>query len=91
MAVLAAIGLTGEFRHRAVTATFLATSHRGRVVVAKLVTYGLVGAGYAIACTAVVAAIALPWLSAKGIHVSCQTTACQAPWWAGSSRSRCSA
>lgn len=70
VAVLAAIGLTGEFRHRTVTATFLATPHRGRVVVAKLVTYGLVGAGYAIACTAVVAMIALPWLSAKGIHVS---------------------
>jgi ABC-2 type transport system permease protein len=69
-AVLAAIGLTGEFRHKTATATFLATPHRGRVVVAKLVTYGLVGAGYGLACTAVVVAIALPWVSAKGSHVS---------------------
>jgi hypothetical protein len=69
-AVLGAIGLTGEFRHRTVTATFLATPHRGRVVAAKLVTYGLVGAGYGLACTALVAAIAVPWLSAKGIQVA---------------------
>jgi len=70
VAVLAAIGLTGEFRHRTATATFLATPHRGRVVLAKLVTYGLVGAGYALVCIAVIVTIALPWLAAKDIDVS---------------------
>jgi hypothetical protein len=69
-AVLGVIGLTGEFRHRTAGATFLATPHRGRVVVAKLVAYALVGAGYGVASTAVVAAIALTWLPAKGIDVS---------------------
>jgi ABC-2 type transport system permease protein len=69
LAVLAAIGLTGEFRHHTATATFLATPHRGRVVLAKLVTYGLVGVGYALASIATTAAIALPWLAAKGIQV----------------------
>ena len=70
VAVLAAIGLTGEFRHRTATATFLTTPHRGRVVVAKLVMYGLVGICYAVICLGVVTAIALPWLATKGIAVS---------------------
>jgi ABC-2 type transport system permease protein len=70
LAVLAAIGLTGEFRHHTATTTFLATPRRGRVVLAKLVTYGLVGVGYAIACITTIVAIALPWLAAKDIRVS---------------------
>jgi ABC-2 type transport system permease protein len=65
--VLGAVGLTGEFRHR--TATFLATPQRGRVVTAKLVTHGVVGAGYGLAGALVTAAVALPWLAAKDIHV----------------------
>ncbi len=70
VAVLGAIGLTGEYRHRTATATFLATPHRGQVVAAKLVTYALAGVGYALAGTALVAAIAVPWLAAKHIHLS---------------------
>jgi hypothetical protein len=69
-AVLGAIGLTGEFRHRTATATFLATPHRGRVVAAKLVTHALIGAGYALVCLAVTAAIAVPWLSARHITLA---------------------
>ena len=69
LAVLAAIGLTGEFRHQTATTTFLATPHRGQVVLAKLATYALVGIGYALVCIAVTIAIALPWLNAKGIQV----------------------
>ncbi|SDL03914.1 hypothetical protein [Streptomyces indicus] len=68
-AVLGAIGISGEFRHKTATATFLATPHRGRVVTAKLFTYGLAGAAYAVACLSIVTAIALPWLTAKGIHL----------------------
>jgi ABC-2 type transport system permease protein len=70
VAVLGAIGLAGEFRHKTATATFLATPHRGRIVVAKLAAYGLVGIGYALVCLAVVTAIALPWLAAKNIDMS---------------------
>jgi ABC-2 type transport system permease protein len=69
LAVLAAIGLTGEFRHQTATTTFLATPHRGQVVLAKLATYALVGIGYALVCIAITVAIALPWLDAKGIQV----------------------
>jgi hypothetical protein len=69
-AVIGAVGLTGEFRHRTVTATFLATPHRGRVVAAKLVTYAVVGAGYGVVCTVVVATIAALWLPDQGINLS---------------------
>jgi ABC-2 type transport system permease protein len=69
VAVLAAIGLTSEYRHRTATATFLATPHRARVVLAKLITYALTGAGYGLACIAVTTAITVPWLAAKGIDV----------------------
>lgn len=70
VAVLAAIGLTGEFRHRTATATFLATPHRGRVVVAKMFTYAALGVAYAVACLAIVIAIVIPWLTAKDIDIS---------------------
>jgi ABC-2 type transport system permease protein len=68
--ILGAIAVTGEFRHQTVTPTFLATPHRGRVVVAKLITYLLVGIGYGIATIVVAVAIALPWLSAKNVDVT---------------------
>ncbi|WP_432945740.1 hypothetical protein ACQPXM_06365 [Kribbella sp. CA-253562] len=67
VAVLAAIGMTSEYRHRTAITTFLATPHRAQVVAAKLITYALTGAGYGLACVAVVTAIAWPWLSARGI------------------------
>src|SRR5260370_1391564 len=70
IAVLAALGITNEFRYQTATATFLATPRRGRVIAAKLITYALVGVGYALVCAAEGAAIATPWLSAKGIHVT---------------------
>lgn len=69
VAILAAIGITSEFRHRTATATFLTTPSRGRVVAAKLVTYGAVGAAYAVVALLVVAVIAVPWLTARGTGI----------------------
>jgi len=70
VAVLGAIGLTTEFRHKTATATYLATPRRSRVVLAKLVTYPLLGIGYGLVCVAVTLLVALPWLAAKDIDVS---------------------
>ena len=70
VAVLAAIGMAGEYRHRTATTTFLITPRRAGVVVAKLITYALVGATYAAASIAVVIAIGEPWLSARGIDLT---------------------
>jgi ABC-2 type transport system permease protein len=68
-AILGAVGVTGEYRHRTAAATFLATPARGRVITAKLITYLLAGAAYGLACDLVSLAVALPWLSARGIHM----------------------
>ena len=70
VAVLAAIGITGEYRHRTATVTFLSTPHRGQVVLAKALTYVLVAIGYGLACVALTLAIVLPWLGSMGIDVS---------------------
>ncbi len=68
--ILGIIAITGEFRHQTVTPTFLATPRRGRVVVAKLVTYALAGVGYGLLVLAFAVALALPWLAAKDIDIS---------------------
>ncbi|HEX6354714.1 hypothetical protein [Actinophytocola sp.] len=68
--ILGIIGITGEFRHQTVTPTFLATPHRGRVVISKLVTYALAGIGYGVAVVLLAIAIALPWVSARDIDLS---------------------
>lgn len=68
--LLGTIAVTGEFRHQTVTPTFLATPHRGRVVISKLVTYALAGLGYGVAVVLLAVAIALPWVSAKGVDIS---------------------
>lgn len=68
--ILGTIAVTGEFRHQTVTPTFLATPHRGRVVIAKLIAYAITGVAYGIATILLAIAIALPWLSAKDISVS---------------------
>jgi len=68
--VLGIIGVTGEYRHGTITSTFLVTPRRGRVVVAKLVSYFLVGVAFSIVSIAVTVAIAIPWLNGKGVDLS---------------------
>lgn len=66
-AVLAAVGTTGEFRHGTATMTFLVAPHRWRVVGAKLITYAVAGAVFALACLGVVVAVCAPWLARRGV------------------------
>jgi ABC-type transport system involved in multi-copper enzyme maturation permease subunit len=68
--ILGIIAVTGEFRHQTVTPTFLATPHRGRVVIGKLVAYALTGIGYGVVTVALAIAITVPWLSAKNVGFS---------------------
>jgi ABC-2 type transport system permease protein len=67
--LLGILAMAGEFRHQTITQTFLITADRGRIVAAKLVASVLVGLLFAVVTTAVAAAVALPWLSAKDVPV----------------------
>lgn len=68
--ILGIIGITAEYRHQTVTPTYLMVPRRSRVVLAKLVTYALVGLLYGVVTSVVVIAMAVPWLNAKHIDVS---------------------
>jgi ABC-2 type transport system permease protein len=66
--VLGVLGVTTEFRYQTITPTVLTTPSRWRIVTAKLIAYLVVGAAYALACTVVMFAVAVPWLSGLGVH-----------------------
>ncbi|HEV3399766.1 MAG TPA: hypothetical protein VG693_10795, partial [Actinomycetes bacterium] len=68
--VLGILGMAGELRHGTATPTFLVTPRRGRVVAAKLAAAGLTGLAMALASSAAVLAVGLPWLRARGIEVA---------------------
>jgi ABC-2 type transport system permease protein len=64
--VLGALLVTSEYRHGTITTTFLGEPRRGRVLAAKLVVAAASGVLYAGVALAVTAAVALPWLAARG-------------------------
>jgi ABC-2 type transport system permease protein len=60
------IGMAGEFRFHQADQTFLSTPRRGRVLAAKVVVLGSLGALFAIVSAAVVLTTAWTWLTVKG-------------------------
>ncbi len=68
--VLGVLGVTTEFRYQTITPTLLATPSRWALVTAKMITYAILGVVYAAICVLVELAIAIPWLSAKGVDYS---------------------
>jgi ABC-2 type transport system permease protein len=67
--ILGILAVAGEYRHRTITSTFLATPQRARVVFAKLVTHGLAGLGFGAVVTGVGLGVALAWHRAKGVSL----------------------
>ncbi len=65
--VLGILSVTTEFRYQTITPTVLATPSRWALISGKLITAAIVGLAYALVCTIVTLAIALPWLAARGI------------------------
>lgn len=68
--VLGVLSVTTEYRYQTITPTVLATPSRWTLITAKIVSYALVGALYALICLVLQLAVALPWLSARHVHVS---------------------
>jgi ABC-type transport system involved in multi-copper enzyme maturation permease subunit len=68
--VLGVLSVTTEFRYQTITPTVLATPSRWRLITAKLITFALVGAGFAVACVVIALAITVPWVEARGVHFS---------------------
>lgn len=67
--LLGILAMAGEYRHRTITSTFLATPQRIRVVFAKLAAYGLAGLGFAVMVLTAALAAALAWHQAKGVSL----------------------
>jgi ABC-2 type transport system permease protein len=69
LVILGIMAMAGELRHRTATGTYLVEPNRRRVVEAKLAAIAVVGLAVAAATAALTLAVAVPWLTSKGIDL----------------------
>ena len=67
MLVIGILAMAGEVRHNTLTSTFLITPERRRIITAKLAACGLAGTAIGIVAALLTLAVALPWLSQRGV------------------------
>lgn len=68
--VMGVIAMSGEWRHRTATSTFLAMPRRGRVVSAKVIAHVIIGLGYGLVAVLVTVLTAAITLSIKHVDYS---------------------
>src|SRR5258708_5620634 len=61
------LAVGGEYRHKPITDAYLGPPRRGRVIVAKLVVYPLLGALTGVVAAAVGVFVAAVWWSGRGV------------------------
>lgn len=66
VAVLGILIVTNEYRHGTIMTTFLTEPRRVRILFAKLAAAAIVGLVFALTALTAAAAVALPWLAARG-------------------------
>lgn len=66
IAILGVLGVTTEYRHKTIAPTFLATPVRWKVILAKLVTYLVLGVLYAAVAAVFTVTLTAIWVNAAG-------------------------
>ena len=69
LVVFAVVGITGEYRHRTISSTFLATPNRYPVLLAKLVAYVIVAVLYGVLVACISTAGVLALLSVENVEL----------------------
>ena len=67
--VLGVLAVTTEFRYQTITPTVLQTPSRWAIVTAKMITYAVTGAIFALFALLAESAVGIPWLNSKDIPV----------------------
>jgi hypothetical protein len=68
--VFAVMGITGEYRHRTITSTFLGTPERHRVLLAKLFAYMIVAVAFGAVVACIVTGATLAFLSVQDVTLA---------------------
>ena len=68
--MLGVFAMAGEYRHRTITTTFLATPRRRDVIVSKLIAQSLTGVAMAVLSLGISLGISVPWLMANDVSLN---------------------